>query len=298
MRIGKTHPDDDHPMDELLRARLRIPEGADLPLAALRAMMYSVDAVLRFTTGQPFFALREAEEVLRDLQGRTGRALIDAVLARNGGTTLTAHGLENIPSEGPVVIGSTHPIGAFDFLAHAGALMDHRRDIKVVANREAERFLGKDGIVPVDFDRSDKVLTARQTRDGMAAHLESGGALLIFGSGKVPDMKDGILFEPEWRNGVTRMSAAYNAPIIPASPDMRNSKHYYRTRKIARILSGNNAYIGREFASLRYSSEMLAKLGGHYDMYYGPAQPPGTAPEVLQKMAEDLVPGLYVPLAS
>ena len=288
----------EHPMDELLRARLRIPEGADLPLAILRGFLYSVDAILRTTTGQPFFALREAEEVLRDLKGKTGPALIDAMLARNGGTTLTAHGLENVPAEGPVIIGSTHPIGTFDFLAHAGALKDHRPDLKVVANREAERFLGKDGIIPVDFDRSDKVLTARQTRDGMVSHLRDGGAMLIFGSGKVPDMKDGLLKEPPWRPGITRMSNECDVPIIPASPDMRNSIHYYRTRKIARILSFNNAYIGREFASLRYSSELLSKLGGSYDLHYGPAVEPGTAPHVLQKIAEDLVPGLYQPIES
>jgi putative hemolysin len=180
-------------------------------------------------------------------------------------------------------------------LAHAGALLDHRPDLKVVANREAERFLGKDGIIPVDFDRSDKVLTARQTRDGMVSHLKSNGAMLIFGSGKVPDMKDGLLREPPWRPGITRISKECDVPIIPASPDMRNSKHYYRTRKIARILSFNNAYIGREFASLRYSSELLAKLGGTYDLHYGPQVAPGTPPAELQEIAEDLVPGLYKP---
>ncbi|WP_370228635.1 1-acyl-sn-glycerol-3-phosphate acyltransferase [Cognatishimia sp.] len=284
-------------MDELLRARLRIHEGADLPLAILRGLMYSVDAVLRSTTGQPFFALREAEDVLRDLKGKTGADLVSAMLDRNGGTTLTAHGLENIPKEGPVIIGSTHPIGTFDFLAHAGALRHHRSDVKVVANREAERFLGKDGLIPVDFDRSDKVLTARQTRDGMVRHLQNGGAMLIFGSGKVPDRKNGLLVEPPWRPGITRISKECDVPIIPASPDMRNSKHYYRTRKIARILSGNNAYIGREVASLRYSSELLHKLGGSYDLHYGPAVAPGTPPAELQKIAEDLVPGLYKPAA-
>ena len=285
--------DTEHPMDELLRARLRIPEGADLPLALLRGFMYSVDAVLRKTTGQAFFALREAEDVLRDLKGKTGNDLIRAMLDRNGGTTLNARGLENVPSEGAVIIASTHPIGTFDFLAHAGALKAHRPDLKVVANREAERFLGREGIVAVDFDRKDKVLTARQTRDGMMNHLGNGGALLVFGSGKVPDMKDGLLVEPPWRPGVTRMSAASDTMIIPASPDMRNSRHYYRTRKLARILSGNNAYIGREFASLRYSSELLSKLGGSYDMHYGAPIAPGTAPEVLQEIAETLVPGLY-----
>merc|ERR1711991_631253 len=101
----------------------------------------------------------------------------------------------------------------------------------------------------------------------MQAHLEASGALLVFGSGKVPDMVNGRLVEPPWRQGVTRMSLAANAPIVPASPDMKNTPYYYAVRKWARILSGNNAYIGREVASLRYVSELLAKFGGRFNVH-------------------------------
>ena len=280
-------------MDELLRARLRIPQGADLRLKTLRIVMQSVDLFSRGLSGQAFFALRETEEALIELDGLIGPELIWALMSRNGGTNIQAVGLHNVPSAGAVVIGSTHPIGTFDFLAHAAALLDHRPDLKVVANREAERFLGADRIIPVDLDRSDTVLSARQTRSGMLSHLGQGGALLVFGSGKVPDMQNGRLAEPEWRTGITRMSQAANAPIVPSSPDMRNSRHYYRTRKVARLLSGGNEYIGREVASLRYVSELLAKLGGNYDVHYGEMQAPGTPAEDLKRLAEGLVPGLY-----
>lgn len=282
-------------MDELLRARLRLTDRARFRLKGLRFLMGSVDLVSRTLTGQAFFALRETEQVLRDLDGRTGPDLVKALLAMKGGTQITAHGIENIPSQGAVIIGATHPVGTFDFIAHAGALLDHRPDMKVVANREAERFLGADRIVPVDLNRADKVLGARQTREHMQAHLEQGGALLVFGSGRVADMTDGLLTEPLWRTGITRASAATGAPIVPASANLQNTRYYYRTRKLARILSGNNEYIGREVASLRYVSELMAKLGGSYDVVYGPIQPPGTSPEVLQVMAEKLIPGLYCP---
>jgi len=283
-------------MDDLLRARLRITEGADLRLKALRMAMHTVDTVHRALTKQPFFALREAEEMLREFDGRIGMELIEILLAKKGGTTIVPHGRDNIPSEGAVIIGSTHPIGTFDFVAHAGALLDYRPDLKVVANREAERFLGADRIIAVDLDSKDNVLSARQTRAGMEAHLRDAGALLVFGSGRVPDMRNGLLVEPYWRTGITRMSAATGAPIVPASANMRNSRHYYRTRRVAQVLSGGNEYIGRTVASLRYVAELLAKLGGRYDMYYGPAQPPGTPPDVLKALAEGLVPGLYSPL--
>lgn len=281
------------PMDELLRARLRIPQGADLRLKALRWGLGAVDSIGRVTSGQPFFALRETEEILIELDGRQGPDLVAALLAMKGGTTITAHGLGNIPKEGPVLIGTTHPVGTFDFIAHAGALLEHRPDLKVVANREAERFLGADRIIPVDLDRKDHVLSPRQTRSGMQEHIQQGGALLVFGSGRVPDMQNGFLVEPPWRAGVTRISLACNAPIVPASADLRNTRHYYRTRKWARILSGGNDDFGRAVASLRYVSELLAKLGGNYNVHYGPIQPAGTPPDALKALCEGLVPGLY-----
>lgn len=280
-------------MDELLRARLRIPEVKTLPLLALRGFMRAVDAITRLTTGQAFFAIREAEALLIELDGRTGQDLVGLILSKKGGTTIKTIGLENVPAKGPVVIASTHPIGTFDFISHAGALLPHRPDLKVVANREAERFLGKDRIIAVDLNGADKVLTPRQTVSEMVSHLNVGGALLVFGSGRVPGMTDGVLTEQPWRTGITRTSATANAPILPASANMRNSRHYYRTRRLAKWLSRGNDDFARAVAPLRYVSEFLAKLGGTYTVHYGPIQNPGTSPEELQKCAERLVPGLY-----
>ncbi len=285
-----------HPINELLQARLRMADPNDWRITALRRLLQGVDSLSRGLTGQPFFALRETAEILTELDGRTGDALIRALLEMKGGTTVRPHGLSHVPTAGPVVIGSTHPIGTFDFIAHAAALLDHRPDLKVVAGREAERFLGPDRIVAVDFDKRDKVLTARQTRAGMLAHLQAGGALLVFGSGRVPGQKGGLLVERPWRTGVTHVSEKAGALIVPASADMRNSRHFYRTRTLAKVLSGGNEEVGHRVATLRYGSELIAKLGGTYDVHYGPPLPPGTAPDVLKAAAEGLVPGLYVPV--
>ncbi|HHB80742.1 MAG TPA: hypothetical protein ENK83_03205, partial [Aliiroseovarius sp.] len=142
-------PKQNNPIDDLLRARLRVGPGADARLKALRLAMGSVDVMSRAVTGQAFFALRDAEQVLRELDGRVGQELVEALLARDGGTEICAHGLENVPPDGPIVIGATHPVGTFDFISHAGVLLDHRPDLKVVANREAERFLGSERIIAV-----------------------------------------------------------------------------------------------------------------------------------------------------
>ena len=285
------------PMEELLRARLKRPVGWTLGIKALLRAMYGVDSLSRLTTGQAFFALRESKRVLEHLDGRVGDALIKEVLAMNGGTDIVAKGLEHVPKTGAILVGATHPIGTFDFLAHAGALLDHRPDLKVVAGRETERFLGAERVISVDFNTRFQAQNVRDLRRAMIAHLENKGALLIFGSGKVPDMADGLLFEPPWKSGLTNISAATGVAVIPASANMRNSRHYYRTRRWARWMSGNNAIFGREVASLRYSSELLAKLGGRYEVIYGPQLPAGSPPDALQTAAEALVPGLYVPAA-
>ncbi|MDO6478299.1 hypothetical protein [Shimia thalassica] len=282
-------------MDEILRARLSLDESAHLKLKLIKYAMYGFDTLNRVFTGQSFFALRETEAMLVKLNSKKGGDLVKTLLAQNGGTQITAHGIDNIPATGPVIIAATHPIGTFDFIAHAGPLLQHRPDLKVVANREAERFLGADAIIAVDLDKHHRALSARATQLGILAHLAEGGAVLIFGSGRVPHMENGLLVEPPWRQGTTRTSQASGAPVVPASADMRNSRHYFRTRKLARFFSGGNEDIAAKVGSLRYASELFAKLGGKYNVYYGPAQPPGAKAEDLKELAEALVPGLYVP---
>lgn len=282
-------------IEDILRARLRLPEDARLRLAALRHLLLGIDRVNRGLTGQPFFAVRETALLLAQHEGQVGAELMRALLSRDGGTEIRAHGLEHIPATGPLLIGSTHPTGTFDVLAHFGALKDHRPDVKFVAHREAERFLGDERLIAVDLDRRENVLAARQTITAIEEHLHGGGAVLVFGSGRVSDMSAGLLTEPPWRSGLTRISAAHGVPIVPACADLRNSRQYYRTRGLARRFSGNNKDIGRTSASLHYGAEVLNKLGGSFEVHYGAAKPPGTPASTLQAAAEGLVPGLYGP---
>jgi len=116
---------------------------------------------------------------------------------------------------------------------------------------------------------------------------------LIFGSGRVPDRKRGVLVEPDWRRGATNVSRETEAVIVPAALDARNSDAYYRTRAFARFISGGNNHFGAMIGSLRYLSELLDQLGGHYHVHYGPPLAAGTTPDKIKTQAENMVPGLY-----
>lgn len=275
--------------------RLHLRSENSVVLKLIRGLIHSSDAVSRTLFGHPFLALRESEDFIQQLNGLKGAALIDRLLAQEGGTEITAYGVQHVPKSGPVIIASTHPTGMFDFVAHAAALLDKRPDMKVVANREAEKFIGADSIIPVTIDKSNKALSGTQTRQAMQHHLSEGGALLIFGSGRVPVFRNSHLIEPDWRRGATVVSKISKAPIVAASIAARNSNAYYRTRAVARFVSGGNDNFGAMIASLRYSAELLEKLGGQFDVHYAAPLPPGTDPATLKQTAESLVPGQYRP---
>lgn len=286
-------PTSHRPLDVALRERLHLGMDSAITLEIVRAALHSVDAASRLVTKRPFFALKESEAVLERLSGYKGWDFVRAVLNEKGGTEIVPHGLDRIPESGPVVVAATHPTGMFDFMAHAQALIAKRPELKVVANREVEKFLGPDLIVPVIIDKQNRAKSGTQTTRAMQTHLENGGALLIFGSGRVPHKKNGFLIEPEWREGATRLSKNCQAPIIPAALDAQNSVSYYCTRACAQFLSGGDDNFGAMIGSLRYVSEFLDKLGGRFDVFYGQPLAAGAAPQLIKSSAEKLVPGLY-----
>jgi len=280
-------------LDDALRERLHLKSNSQVTLNLVRAAMHSSDAICRVLSGHPFFGLKETETILTDLPGLTGERLIRAVLARDGGTEIVAHGLDNIPETGPVIIAATHPTGLFDFVAHAAVLLERRPDLKVVANRETERFLGPDIIIPVQFDKHNMATSPVKARRAMFRHVDEGNAMMVFGSGRVPDRRNGRLVEPKWRRGLAMVANAVKAPIIPAALDARNSDAYYRTRAVARALSGGNDNFGAMIGSLRYMTEMMMKLGSRHHVYYGEPLASSTKPQQVKDAAEGLVPGLY-----
>lgn len=283
------------PLDQSIRDRLQLGSDARLTLWLVRAAIQAGDAISRTVSGKPFFALRETEALATELRGLKGKALTQALLAQHGGTEIIVHGLSNVPSEGPVLIASTHATGLFDFIAHADALMSKRPDLKVVANEDAERFLGPELIVPVKIGRRGRAKAVQATRMKMQVHLRSGGALLIFGSGRVPHRQNGFLVEPAWGSGPTRISRACGAPVVPAALNAWNSDAYYKTRRLAYKLSWGNAEFAATIASLRHAQELREKLGGRYELYYGAPMAPGTSAAELKAAAERLVAGLYRP---
>lgn len=99
-------------------------------------------------------------------------------------TGVTARGAERVPAEGPLLVISNHP-GTYDSLVITSRL--RRNDIKFIASDIP--FLKK-----LPHAHSHFILLSDDTHNRMAAaragirHLQTGGALLLFGTGLIdPD---------------------------------------------------------------------------------------------------------------
>jgi hypothetical protein len=99
-------------------------------------------------------------------------------------TSWTAHGAENIPQDGPLLVASNHP-GAYDGLVIAACL--HRSDLKfVISGVPFTQALqnSANAFIFATPDLNERMAVIRTC----IRHLQSGGALLIFPSGVVdPD---------------------------------------------------------------------------------------------------------------
>jgi hypothetical protein len=110
--------------------------------------------------------------------------------------SVEASGVENIPSEGPLLIASNHP-GAYDGFVLLSNL--HRNDVKMVVS-------GVPFFRNMAATASHLIYTSADTHERMGVvrailrHLKEGGALIIFPSGGVdpdPDQMEGASEELE-----------------------------------------------------------------------------------------------------
>lgn len=95
-----------------------------------------------------------------------------------------AHGLENLPAEGPLVVASNHP-GAYDSAALAACIPRH--DLKVIVYEipfyHALQHI-RQNMIFVDPNPSQRMPALRSAIE----HLQNGGALLQFATGHIdPD---------------------------------------------------------------------------------------------------------------
>ncbi|HXI86150.1 MAG TPA: 1-acyl-sn-glycerol-3-phosphate acyltransferase, partial [Parvularculaceae bacterium] len=177
---------------------------------------------------------------------------------------VVTHGAEHIPSEGPVIIASTHPTGIPDGIAMYDVVRRVREDLIYFANRDAIRVNPQlaDMLIPVEWVAAKRTRErSRETLVSAAAAFEGERCVILFPSGRIAYLDEkGAQTEQPWLASVAIFARKYKCPIVPAHMAARNSPLYYWFWKL------NN-----ELRDITLFHELLNKRRKRFEIWFGPA---------------------------
>lgn len=163
-------------------------------------------------------------------------------------------GLENIPSEGPLVMVANHPYGILDGMAMGRMLSAARGDFRIIAHvvfRKAKDL--QKVILPIDFGETKEAMAQNiKTRKAALSYLADGGAIGIFPGGTVSTAAKPFSkpFDPHWKTFTARMITKSKATVVPVYFSGSNSRLF----QVA-------SHINQTLRTALYISEFDAKVG-------------------------------------
>jgi putative hemolysin len=134
--------------------------------------------------------------------------------------------INNIPSEGRLIIVANHPIGTLDGLALIKLIRTVRPDVRVVANRILNQLEPLSSLFfPVDVlvEKSSlktsfkKILTALQNEE----------AVIFFPAGEVSRITPKGVRDGKWHNGFLRFARKVKCSVLPVHIKAKNSALFY-----------------------------------------------------------------------
>lgn len=138
--------------------------------------------------------------------------------------------LDAVPRTGPLVIVANHPFGVLDGIALTHIVSLIRPDFKVLTNAVLMRAPEiRECLLPVDFDPTpDALATNLASRAKARAHLEVGGALIVFPAGAVSTSPDRWGRAPardgRWQPFVGQLVQRTRADVLPVFFPGQNSR--------------------------------------------------------------------------
>jgi putative hemolysin len=143
--------------------------------------------------------------------------------------------LENIPTQGAVVLVANHPTGMLDGLTLIKTVAAIRPDVKIVANQILS-YLKPLKSIFITVNNMNSYANRQQIKNTQT-HLLQQGALIIFPSGEVSRFGPKGIYDGKWSSGFIRLAAKIRAPIVPIHIKGRNSLFFYLLSLIYKPLS-------------------------------------------------------------
>jgi putative hemolysin len=211
-----------------------------------------------------------------------------------------AAALARIPATGPVVVVANHPYGVLDGIVVSWLIEKVRRDFLVLTNAVLLRAPEVHGhVLPIDFSgAAEAQRTNLNSRAAARAHLERGGAVVVFPAGGVSTAPDKLGRRPamdaRWQPFVSALIQRAKATVVPIWFGGQNSRlfqiasHVSYALRVSLIFHEVRARIGTTlpvvigapipFAELAHIRDRQALSDHLHDLTYALAVPDWVRP--------------------
>lgn len=148
--------------------------------------------------------------------------------------------ISKIPKKGSLVITANHPHGLVDGMVLAELIGKVRTDYKILTRslltgvKQIDQFM-----IPVPFDHEENALKkSLEMRKSAMDHLENGGVVVIFPSGKVASSESlfGDVVEGDWNPFTAKLIQKSGANVVPIFFPGSNSRIYQIANQISATL--------------------------------------------------------------
>ncbi|RZQ56386.1 GNAT family N-acetyltransferase [Pseudidiomarina tainanensis] len=171
--------------------------------------------------------------------------------------------LDNIPTEGRLIIVANHPIGSLDGLALLKLVSGVRSDVKILANNLLQAIEPlHELLIPVPVFKARGNAVRSEPLKRLYKHLEGEGALIVFPAGEVSRLRPQGVRDHHWHTGFLKMALRAQAPVLPIHVKAHNSAWFYGASMLYKPL-----------ATLLLVQEMFRQQRGHIDFRIGELVP-------------------------
>ncbi len=207
--------------------------------------------------------LSELNQIYERFSDQKGIEFIDAVFDHLGvGFDYFEDELKRIPTEGPFITVSNHPLGGIDGLVLLKLISIVRPDFKVMANfllKKIDPLSDQFFAVNPFEERKDAFNSAIGLKEAFR-HVKEGKGLGIFPAGEVSAYKfgEGKVIDREWQEGAMKLAEKLDVPVVPIYFKAKNSPLFYVLSSLSSMLQ--TAKLPSELLTQR-NKQILVRIG-------------------------------------
>jgi putative hemolysin len=139
-------------------------------------------------------------------------------------TKVVTKGLENVPTDGGVILASNHPLGGLDGIAFMKAVGEKRNDIQFLVN---DILLNIKNLEPLFVPVNKVGGNVRQALQVIEETYAKDIAVLVFPAGMVSRRLPEGIADLTWQKSFVAKAKKYQKDIIPVHIDGKNSSWFY-----------------------------------------------------------------------